>query len=264
MTTRIAIAGAAGRMGRRLMALAADDPKLELVQALEYEGHPMMGKPVGAIEPGTGDVALSAKLTGGAEVLIDFSVARSAAAMAEAASATGTALVLGTTGLEEAALAAVEKAAGSIPVVHAPNFSLGVNLLFKIAGEVAKALGDDFDIEITESHHNQKADAPSGTALGIARSICTATGRNIDKDLVNGRSGKPGPRTKREIGMHALRLGSVIGEHTAHFGSLFERLELTHRAETRDVFAAGALRTAKWLAGKKAGRYSMEDVLFGG
>lgn len=265
MQTKIAINGAAGRMGQRLLALACDDPDLEVVQALEYDGHPQIGAALTDIVPGSCDeVTLRATLAAGAKVLVDFSIPKSTVARAQDAAALGIGLVIGTTGMTADEEAAITEAAKTVPVIHAPNYSLGVNVLFKIAGEVAQALGEEFDIEIAESHHNQKADAPSGTALGIAKSICAATGRSMKNDLVHGRQGRPGARRKGEIGMHALRLGSVVGDHTAHFGSTFERVELTHRAETRDVFAAGALRAAKWLAGKPAGLYTMQDVLFGG
>jgi len=264
MPVKIAITGAAGRMGRRLLALAAAEADLEVVQALERAGHEWLGRPVREFVPECRSaVALSADLAPGAAVLIDFSAPESAAARAAEAAALGTALIVGTTGLSAAESEAIQAAARRVAPIHAPNFSLGVNLVFRIAGEIAKALGAGYDIEITESHHNQKADAPSGTAMGIAKSICAATGRDLQTDLVHGRSGKPGPRTPREIGMHALRLGSVVGDHTVHFGSEFERIELTHRAQTRDVFAAGALRAAKWIAGKAPGSYSMADVLFG-
>lgn len=264
MTVPVAINGAAGRMGRRLVALACDDPGLELVQALEYAGHPSLGKSMIEIEPGSCDeVDLEAVLKSDAKVLVDFSIPKSTVERAKQAAKLGVGLVVGTTGMSAEEEAVLAEAAKSVPVIHAPNFSLGVNVLFRIAAEAAKALGEDFDIEITESHHNRKADAPSGTALGIARSICEATDHDFEKDLVHGRSGRPGERTKKEIGMHALRLGSVVGDHTVHFGSQQERIELTHRAETRDVFAAGALRAAKWLADKTPGTYSMSDVLFG-
>ncbi len=264
MSLKIAINGAAGRMGRRLMALTAADDALELSQAIEYAGHPLMGQTARVIDPeAESDVMLSAELTNDAAALIDFTTPEATIKHAACAAELGIALVIGTTGMTEDQEKIVRDAATKVPVIHAGNYSLGVNLLVRVAGEVARALGDDFNIEIEETHHNQKADAPSGTALMIARSICDALGRDIKKDLVHGRSGRPGPRTKTEIGMHALRLGAVVGEHTAHFASLSERIELTHRAQNRDVFAAGALRAAKWLVGKAPGMYSMDDVLFG-
>ncbi len=264
MSTAICIAGAAGRMGRRLLALAEADPELETVQALESAAHPLQGKELADIEPACkSSISLSSTLQPGADVIVDFSTPEGTAGLAATAAEMGVAMVIGTTGLNETETAAVTAAAEKIPVIHAPNFALGVNLVFRLAGEIARALGEDFDIEIMEAHHNQKADAPSGTALGIARSICAATGRDLDRDLVHGRHGKPGARTRKEIGMHSLRMGSVVGDHTVHFGSEYERIELTHRAQNRDVFAAGALRAAKWLVGRAAGSYGMADVLFG-
>ncbi len=264
MTIDIAINGAAGRMGRRLLALAAADEGLQVVQALECEGHELLGEAVRDFVPESSDnVSLASGLTGGAQVLVDFSTPESTAARAGEAAQAGTALVIGTTGLGDAEAEAVAAAAGQVPVLHAPNFSLGVNLVFRLAGQIAEALGADYDIEVVEAHHNQKADAPSGTAKRIAERICEATGRDAAHDVVHGREGRTGPRTRQEVGMHALRMGSVVGDHTVHYGSPYERIELTHRAQTRDVFAAGALHAAKWLAGKPAGTYSMEDVLFG-
>ncbi len=262
---RVAINGAAGRMGRRLMALAVADEGLALVGALEYAAHPALGKDIAQIEPeAKARAVLAATLDTDADVLVDFSAPESTVQRAREMAQMGVALVVGTTGLNPEQEAAVREAATAVPVLHASNYSLGINLLLRVAAEVAAALGEDFDIEIAESHHNRKADAPSGTAMSLARSVCEATGRTAATDLVYGRQGRPGPRSRREIGVHALRLGSVTGEHTVHFGSLFERIELTHRAETRDVFAAGALRAAKWLAGREPGMYSMNHVLFGG
>jgi 4-hydroxy-tetrahydrodipicolinate reductase len=169
-------------------------------------------------------------------------------------------MVVGTTGLSDGDHAAIDEAGKIIPVLQAPNMSLGVNLLFALAARAARQLGDDYDIEIVEAHHRFKVDAPSGTALGIARAICDATGKDMAKDLVHGREGES-PRQRGQIGMHALRLGDVVGRHTVSFATLGEELQLTHNATSRDVFARGALRAAQWLAGKPAGRYGMADVL---
>lgn len=264
MAQKIVISGAAGRMGRRLLALAMNNPELELVGALDYAAHPQQGKTVREIEPEADSaVKLSAEFNMDCAVIIDFSTPQATVARAREAAQKGCALVVGTTGLSPEEEQEVAKAAQRIPIIHAANYSLGVNLLLKITAEVAKALGPDFDIEITEAHHNRKADAPSGTALAIAKSICAATGRAYPGDLVHGRSGRPGERTRKEIGMHAIRMGSVVGDHSAYYGSDFEIIEIAHRAQTRDVFAAGALRAALWLCGKKPGLYSMQDVLFG-
>ena len=263
MPISLAIAGVAGRMGRRIAALALADADFQLTQALEYPGHPGFQKPLRDLDPTLdSDVLLGCNLESGADVLIDFSTPDGVVARSGEVVGRGMAFVVGTTGLTVGQQAAVNLAAITVPVIHASNYSLGVNLLFRIAGEVAKALGDGFDIEIVEAHHNQKADAPSGTALSLAASICEATGRDRDRDLRHGRSGRPGPRMKGEIGMHALRMGSVVGDHTVHFASKFERVEITHRAESRDVFAAGALRAARWLVGRAPGLHTMQEVLF--
>lgn len=262
MSKKLIINGAAGRMGRRLMALGAAMEGFEIVQAIDYAAHPQQGCPFREVEPSLElDLPLSAELSTDADVMIDFSIPASTAARAAQAAAKGIALVIGTTGMDAEQLRAVDKAAELVPVIHASNYSLGVNLMIKLAGQMARILGDEFNIEITEAHHNRKADAPSGTALSLAKSVCEATGRDFPGDLVHGRQGRPGARGQREIGMHALRMGSVVGDHTVYFASDFERMELTHRAETRDVFAIGALHAALWLAGKKPGRYTMQDVL---
>jgi len=171
------------------------------------------------------------------------------------------AMVVGTTGLTESQRAAMADAAEKVAIVQAPNFSVGVNLLFKIVGEIAAALGPEYDIEIAEMHHRFKQDAPSGTALGLARCICQATGKSFEDVVVHGRSGRC-PRKPGEIGVHAIRLGDTVGEHSVHFGNLGEALTIGHSAHTRDTFARGALRAAEWVAARKPGLYSMQEVLF--
>ena len=169
-------------------------------------------------------------------------------------------MVIGTTGLLPEDHAAIDRAAADIPVLQAPNMSLGVNLLFKIAAEVARTLGDDYDIEIVEGHHRFKKDAPSGTAMGLADAILQATNKTRDA-LLYDRHGDDCVRQRGQIGMHALRIGDEVGRHTAYFAALGERLELTHVATNRDTFVHGALRAAKWLARQKPGRYSVADIL---
>lgn len=264
MTVKIGIHGAGGRMGRRLMCLAAKDPELAVTEAVDWEKHPAMGSLVRSFEPDApGGVYLKTAFSGASDLIIDFSMPDGTAKIVAYALEKKVPVVIGTTGIGDEQAATIRNAAKSIPVVWASNYSLGVNLLLRVASDVAKALGPEFNVEIVEAHHNKKADAPSGTALSLAKSVCAALGRDIKKDLVHGRSGAPGPRTVGEIGMHALRMGSIVGDHTVHFGSEFERIELTHRAQTRDVFAAGALRAAKWVAGRAPGLYDMQDVLFG-
>lgn len=261
--TRIAITGAAGRMGRRIAALALEDERFEIVSAMEMPGHEAMGADVGTLcGRGAVGLAVSETLQGDPQAIVDFSVPESTLAWLAAARKRKIAMVIGTTALTESQLAEVADAASSIAVVQAPNMSAGVNLLFRIVGEVAKALGREYDIEITEVHHRFKKDAPSGTALGLARSICEATGRAMPDALVHGRSGacarKPG-----EIGVHAVRVGDTVGEHTVYFGNLGETVTLSHSAHTRDTFVRGALRAAEWVAGQEPGLYTMQDVLFG-
>lgn len=261
--TRVVIYGAAGRMGRRLIALTVENPALTLAGAIEQAGHTLLGLDAGELA-GVGPIKLplTASLpSGGADVVVDFTVPAATRHAIDACGAARTALVIGTTGLGSDDHARIDEAARTIPVLQAPNMSLGVNLLFALAAQVARQLGDDYDIEIVEAHHRYKKDAPSGTALGIARAICEATGRDINTALVHGRHGDELERQPGQIGMHALRLGDVVGEHTASFATLGERLELTHVATNRDIFARGALRAAAWLHGKPPGRYGMRNVL---
>jgi 4-hydroxy-tetrahydrodipicolinate reductase len=207
-------------------------------------------------------VAISESLQGEPDVIIDFSTPEGTLKWLAIARKRKIGMVIGTTGLTESQLAEIADTASTIRIVQAPNMSVGVNLLFKLVGQVAKALGEDYDIEITETHHRFKKDAPSGTALGLARSICDATGKDMASTLVHGRSGLS-PRKSGEIGMHALRVGDTVGEHSVYFGNLGETITISHSAHTRDTFVRGALRAAEWLAGQKPGLYSMQDVLFG-
>ena len=173
----------------------------------------------------------------------------------------GRPLVVGTTGLDAAGNAAMRAASAKIPIVFAPNFSVGVNTLFWLVRKAAAVLGEGFDVEVMEMHHNQKKDAPSGTAARLAEILCEARGLDPAKDVRHGREGLIGARTKTEIGMHALRGGDVVGDHTVFFAAQGERLEIVHRATSRDTFARGALRAARWALSQKPGLYSMEDVL---
>lgn len=258
----IAIHGAAGRMGLRLVALSTEDADLRLAGAADSPRSPGIGQDAGTlagVKPL--GVAVTPALTQRYDAVIDFSVPAATREAIKACVAHGSALVIGTTGLTPDDHKLIDEAAKKIAVLQAPNMSLGVNLLFALAAQVAKRLGDDYDIEIVEAHHRFKKDAPSGTALGIAQAICDATGKDINNDVVHGREGDDTTRRRGQIGMHALRMGDVVGDHTVSYATLGERIELTHLASNRDVFARGALRAAKWLAGKPAGRYRMADVL---
>ncbi len=261
MPTTLAIAGAAGRMGQRLIALARQDSELQVVSAIERADHELAGKDAGDIAGiGSIDVPIVSAVNETADVLIDFTAPAATREFLNQCRTKGIAMVIGTTGLREEDHRAIDEAAKDIAVLQAPNMSLGVNLLFKIAGDIAKRLGDEYDIEIVEGHHRYKKDAPSGTAMGIAEAILAATGKSKDV-LIFDRHGNDVVRKPGEIGMHALRIGDEVGRHTAYFAAQGERLELTHVATNRDTFARGALRAAKWLAGKAPGRYRVADVL---
>jgi 4-hydroxy-tetrahydrodipicolinate reductase len=261
--TKIAISGAAGRMGRSLVALAVGDPELELVAALESAGCPALGQDAGMLA-GIGrdcGVKIAAALAGKVDCIVDFSAPEGALARLAEAVKAGAALVCGTTGLDDKQKAAFAKAAAKIPVILSPNMSVGANLLFKLTGDAARALGAGYDIEVVEAHHHNKADAPSGTALGLAQAAADGRGLDLKKHAVHGRSGRPGARPRDEIGIHAVRAGDIIGEHTVIFATGGERIELVHRVGSRDGFCAGALRAAKFLAGKPPGSYTMAQVL---
>ena len=259
---RVAINGAAGRMGRELVLLAHEDEELELVAAIEAAGSPSIGTDAGAVA-GAGElgIAVTDVLAAGADVLIDFSTPDGTAACLDACRKSGTAMVIGTTGCSAEQRDALTAASADIPILIAPNMSVGTNVVFSVAAELARLLGPEYDIEIVEAHHRFKKDAPSGTALRIAEGIAEATGRDIEKDVVYGRGPGDGPRKDGQIGIHAIRGGDVVGEHTITFATLGERVELKHVAQSRQIFARGALRAAKWLADRGPGLYSMADVL---
>jgi len=259
--TTIAITGAAGRMGQRLIALAKQSGDFQVLGAIERPEHPMQARDAGEVAGiGTIGTPVTYDLKPTPQVLIDFTAPAAMRHWLKVCRDRGIGMVIGTTGLQSTDHDAIDQAATDIPVLQAPNMSLGVNLLFKVAAEVAKRLGDGYDIEIVEGHHRFKKDAPSGTAMGLADAILNATGKSR-KSLVYDRHGDDAMRKPGEIGMHALRIGDEVGRHTAYFAALGERLELTHVATNRDTFAHGALRAAKWLAGQKPGRYTMADLL---
>jgi 4-hydroxy-tetrahydrodipicolinate reductase len=262
---RMGVAGAAGKMGSRITALSKEYEGLKLAAAFEREGHRDIGKDIGILA-GSGESGVL--LTGGigeiidsVDLIIDFTSVESTKQNLKAASAKGKAMVIGTTGFTAADKGEMTPLLKGIPCVMASNMSLGVNLLLKVLADVAGALGDDYDIEIVEAHHRLKKDAPSGTALKMAQVIADAVNRNLDDVAVYARKGIIGQRTKKEIGIQAVRAGDIVGEHTVLFGGLGERIEITHKASSRDTFARGALRAALWLQGKDPGLYDMQDVL---
>jgi 4-hydroxy-tetrahydrodipicolinate reductase len=262
MAIRIAINGAAGRMGQRLVALASTDAELKLVAALEHAAHSQLGADAGTLAgAGALGVQLSTTLVPPVDVVIDFSVPSATDAMLATCLEKKTPLVLATTGLEPAQQEAVRQASRQIPILWAPSMSLAVNLAMKLAETAARALRDHpsgADVEIMERHHRFKADAPSGTALKFGEIIAGVMGQ---KDHRHGRAGRPGQRPHGEIGYHALRVGDDPGEHTIVFGLLGELLEIGVRATSRDCYAHGALAAAKFLVGKPPGLYGMNDVL---
>jgi 4-hydroxy-tetrahydrodipicolinate reductase len=239
---RVVINGSQGRMGRALARLVAEDPALELAAETD------LGDDLGAVLPSAG-------------VVVDFTHAEATAGVAGACAAAGKPLVIGTTGQDAAAREAVAAAAQRVPVVFAPNFSIGVNTLFWLTRQAAAILGPGFDLEVVEMHHRFKKDAPSGTARRLAEILAEARGFDFSRDVRHGREGMVGGRGEREIGMHALRGGDVVGDHTVFCAGDGERLELTHRASSRETFARGALRAAQWAVGRPPGLYDMEDVL---
>jgi 4-hydroxy-tetrahydrodipicolinate reductase len=262
MKTIIGMNGACGRMGLRIIQLAHEDKELKIGAALEYAGNPQLGKDIGEVA-GFGHLGLPIRseipLHDRLDVVIDFSTPGGTMTILKTCIARRIPLVVATTGHTAEQRKEIEEAAHETAILMAPNMSLAVNLLMKLAGQAAAVLRDkDFDVEILERHHRFKKDSPSGTALHIARNIQEAMGQT---QLRHGREGLVGERPPHEIGVHAIRVGDNVGEHTVIFSTLGETLELTHRAHARDCYARGALQAAKFLAAKPAGRYTMNDVL---
>lgn len=263
--TKIIVAGATGRMGSRITALSFEYPELALAGAFERAGHKDIGKDIGAIA-GIGEKgvqladAIEIVLDAG-DVVIDFTAPQATVANAAAAAAKGKAMVIGTTGLEKDQIELIRSAARQIPIIFAPNYSVGVNLLLKVLQDVARVLGDEYDIEVIEAHHRLKKDAPSGTALKLAQVVAEAVNRDLDEVGVFERKGIIGERKPKEIGVQTIRGGDIVGEHTVMFCGLGERVEITHKASSRDTFARGALRAAQWIVKQKPGLYDMQDAL---
>ena len=259
----IVVTGAAGRMGAQIVRLLAGEADLRLHAAVERAGGPggdsglAAGLPANGL-PVTHDLAAALP---GADVVVDFTHHEASARHAEICAERGVAVVIGSTGFTPQARARVEAAARRVPVVLSPNMSVGVNVLFELVRRAAATLGDAFDVEIVELHHKRKKDAPSGTAEKLAEVAARALGREPAEVVAYARHGMVGERPAREIGVQALRGGDVVGEHTVLFCGEGERLELVHRAMSREQFARGALRAARWVAGRPAGLYDMADVL---
>ena len=257
------VVGAAGRMGARLVHIIQETPSIELYRATERPDHPFLGRDVGEIVGlGRLGVPLEGELKKGkGDVLINFSAPRASLESLEFAKESGLAAVIGTTGFNQDQMDRIRELSKSVRCVLAPNMSVGMNLMFKVVQEVAKVLGPDYDIEIFEAHHRLKKDSPSGTAVTLGELIANAIGRDFNQVGVYGRKGMVGERTKEEIGMQVIRAGDIVGEHTVLFGGIGERLEIIHRAHSRDNFARGAIRAALWVVNQPHGLYDMQDVL---
>jgi 4-hydroxy-tetrahydrodipicolinate reductase len=262
---RLAVAGAAGRMGRAILALALKDPAIKITGALEKNDASCLGQDAGLLagsEPlGTivvKDVSLALE---DADVLIDFTHPSALEDHLKYALKGRVGLVLGTTGLGAAEMRLLKTAAKKIPIVQSPNMSVGVNLLFKLAETASKTLGEGYDIEIAEIHHRMKKDAPSGTALKLLEVMADARGKDLEKNTIFGRRGETGVRPKGQLGVLALRGGDVVGDHTVYFLGDGERIELSHRASSRQAFAQGAVLAAKFVAKSKPALYNMTQVL---
>lgn len=233
---KLGVAGVCGKMGRRIFELASRNKDFELTLAMEKKGTPMIGHEIGKLK-------ISSSLDGLflVDVFVDFTAPEAAEASLDHAAKYRKALVLGTTGLNDAQMAKVEEVSKVIPLVFSPNMSIGVNVLFEILPELAGRLGPDYNIEIVEAHHSAKKDAPSGTAKKMSQVLAEAT--------------------RKQIPVHSVRLGDIVGDHTVIFCGNSERIEVKHQAHSRDLFALGALKAAKWVFGKPAGLYSMQNVL---
>jgi len=263
--TTFGVVGAAGRMGQMLVREIAATPGCKLVAASERPGHPRLGEDagsiagVGALGAGLGDDPAALFRT--AEAVIDFTSPKATVAHAALAAKHKRVLIVGTTGMEKAEEASLAKAAKTARIVRAPNMSVGVNLLLLLTEKVAATLGVDYDIEIVEMHHRHKVDAPSGTALGLGQAAARGRRAPLEKLRIPAREGITGPRAPGGIGFATLRGGDVVGDHSVVFATEGERIELTHKASSRQVFAKGAVRAALWAKGRKAGLYTMADVL---
>ncbi|RJP60870.1 MAG: 4-hydroxy-tetrahydrodipicolinate reductase [Candidatus Auribacter fodinae] len=263
---KLAVCGAAGRMGQHILAHAVKDKEsFQVVGAVEYKGHPLTGTKLRDINP---EISLDVQITdslkqviNAADVVIDFTTPESSLSNAQTCHAAGKVIVIGTTGFTPDQLDEIIKYTGKIAIVLAPNMSVGVNLLFKLADIVASVLDDDYDCEIVELHHRFKKDSPSGTAARLAEIIAKARAVSLEDKGVYGRKGIVGERGKGDIGVHAVRLGNVVGEHTVSFANLGERIELTHKAQSRETFALGSLRAARFAVKASPGMYDMQDVL---
>jgi len=259
------VTGAAGKMGSRIIYLIHESSKLELYGAIEKPEHAFVGKDAGELS-GCGRIGIPigtglSQVLEKADVLIDFTGPESTLAHLNAVAQHRKAAVIGTTGFDVDQMNKIRTIVKDIPCVLSPNMSVGVNLLFKTLADIARVTGDDYDVEISEIHHRHKKDAPSGTAMKMAQILADALKQDLEASAVYSRKGITGERKKGEIGIQSLRGGDVVGDHTVIFAGPGERIELTHRAHSRDTFARGALVAAQWVVSKEPGLYDMQDVL---
>lgn len=265
MTTRIAITGAAGRMGKTLIEAVSLNPETVLGAAIERPDSAAIGADAGELAGleanGIAVVNDVSTVLDDFDVLIDFTAPVATVANAEVCAQAGKQIVIGTTGCTEEEKNIIQSASNKTAVCMATNYSTGVNLCFKLAKEAAQILGDDYDVEIVEAHHRHKVDSPSGTALSLGEAVADGLGRNLKEVAIYGREGQVGARPKNEIGFATVRGGDVVGDHTVMFLADGERVEITHKASSRMSFARGAVRAANWLAGQPSGFFDMQDVL---
>ena len=261
--TRIAIAGAAGRMGRNLVVACSETDDLELTQALEREQSPSIGSDTGLLAGlAPNNVLIRDQLDAAAfDILIDFTHPSATTKHVDFCVQHGKKMVIGTTGCDAGLEQKMQQAGQSIALVYAPNMSVGVNLCLELLKTAAAVLGDSVDIEVIEAHHRHKVDAPSGTALKMGQVIAETLGRNLDECAVYGREGQTGARDRKTIGFESIRAGDIVGDHTVMFADEGERIEITHRASSRMTFARGALRACRWIEQQTQGVFSMQDIL---
>jgi len=252
----IIVCGADGRMGRSIINIAKADPEIKITGAVEIDSSPA----VGTGNPVITKISDLEKIVNPGDILVDFTVASNTINVLKTAVKKNAKMVIGTTGLSDVQKEEIAKASKTIPVVFSPNMSVGINILIDLVEELAKKI-PNYEVEVVEFHHNKKKDAPSGTAVRLAEAVAKGLGRNLKEQAVYGRRGLGPERTKEEIGIHAVRCGDIVGDHTVYFAGLGERIEITHRAHSRENLASGAVKACRWLENQKPGLYDMRDVL---
>ncbi len=261
----VIVSGAAGKMGRLILKEISSQEDMDIVGAFEEAAHHTIGKDIGELignrEIGVNITEANEEIIDGCDVLIEFSSPQASISHTQLAAKHNKSVVIGTTGIDKEGMKTIEECSSQAPVLVAANMSVGVNLLFKLAGEVAKALGGEYDIEIIEAHHRLKKDAPSGTAEKLAQILAESAGRELKEVIQYGRSGVTGERASDTIGIHSVRGGSIVGDHTVIFAGPAERIELTHRGESRELFARGAIKAARFIVKQSPGLYDMLDAL---